>query len=493
MHNAPSNYLRIERPPDAARLRSDGAADPLPGRRRGDRRARSRPAAAASTTSSAPARCRCRPCSRSSAASRVAIPHPLAKPHPVSSRSGSACRASRSPSSISSATSAWSTAGAPLAELGFRPRFGLRDTIRAVDEPADAHVSPGSPSAPAPTVVDPCPPLPWHPDTGSVARCSHSDGNFDMCPTSHVSGRTGHPDGRRQSARPAGPAIFRAFLSEIRRQLPTDRAPRVETLMDSQVVRSRCREWHDQCFRFATARQRNRSHDQAALSTPSRPRPRDGLHRRPAVSSTSADTTAAAATAGPTAVAMATTSATATIATGPARAARRPQLHLHVQPATARRDASAPTTACAKRPASAPPTRTAPRASPATRHARRACPTTPPDDLRPDATARRTVLPGRRSARRPALHADADAQAQGCDYCDEAAAPAAGPGGHLRGCDDLQLRRRPARAGQVPLIDGTGCYTGTCFEIGLCDVRPGLRGAAARGRLPRRHRLHLGL
>ncbi len=67
-------------PAGAARLRPDGAARSTCTTSRRRSSARSRPGGAGSTTSSVQARCRCLPSSRSSAASRAAIPHPLARP-----------------------------------------------------------------------------------------------------------------------------------------------------------------------------------------------------------------------------------------------------------------------------------------------------------------------------------------------------------------------------------------------------------------------------
>ena len=123
---------------DAARLRSDGAArSTYAGRRRGDRAARSRPGGAASTTSSAPARCPLSAILASSAASRDADPAPARQAAPVA----------RVPRSGMSSF--------PVAELDFiryvcmvdgrarrgrarrsGPSYGLRETIRAVDDPA---------------------------------------------------------------------------------------------------------------------------------------------------------------------------------------------------------------------------------------------------------------------------------------------------------------------------------------------------------------------
>ena len=109
--------------------------DPRAGRRRGDRaRARAR-AAAASTTSSVRARCRCRPSCGSSAASRASIPHPFAKPLlSLAFRLGISSFPVAELDFIRYVCMVDGRRAA--AELGFRPRSGLRETIRAVDEPA---------------------------------------------------------------------------------------------------------------------------------------------------------------------------------------------------------------------------------------------------------------------------------------------------------------------------------------------------------------------
>ena len=136
VHNAPSNYLRLERPPMllgfdpmVQLIHEPDVADAIA------LRARPR-AAAASTTSSGPARCRCPRSSSELGRAAAADPAPARQAAARRSRSGSGSRASRSPSSTSSATSAWSTASRAERELGFRARATLRETIRAVDEPA---------------------------------------------------------------------------------------------------------------------------------------------------------------------------------------------------------------------------------------------------------------------------------------------------------------------------------------------------------------------
>ena len=134
VHNAPSNYLRLERPPIAARLRSDGAAHPR------------------ATTSPRRSRCALAPGRRGiynvvgpgevplSAVLRELGREPRADPAPdrqaapVARVPARASRASRSPSSTSSATSAWSTAAAPRPSSGSGPasacaRPSTRSTI----------------------------------------------------------------------------------------------------------------------------------------------------------------------------------------------------------------------------------------------------------------------------------------------------------------------------------------------------------------------------
>ena len=134
VHNAPVELPAHRAAADPARLRSDGAADPR--RRTWPRR---------SSRALAPGRrgiynlvgpgevplsvvlAGARP--RAASRSRTRWPARSCR-----SRSGSGCRASRSPSSTSSATSAWSTAGAPRPSSGSARSFGLRETIHAVEE-----------------------------------------------------------------------------------------------------------------------------------------------------------------------------------------------------------------------------------------------------------------------------------------------------------------------------------------------------------------------
>ena len=173
-------------------------------------RSRSRPAAAASTTSSAPARCRCRPSSTSSAASRD---RSRTRWQSRSCRSRSALGISSFPvAELDFIRYVCMVDGRrAAAELGFRPRFGLRETIHAVDDP---RLSPAATAA----------------ITRSAVARSHTGCSRPFTPGRGAPG----PMYSLRSASIACPAacrvrspalaIFRAFLSEILGEFPTDRA-----------------------------------------------------------------------------------------------------------------------------------------------------------------------------------------------------------------------------------------------------------------------------
>ena len=209
VHNAPSNYLRLERPPVllgfdpmVQLIHYQDIAD-------GDRAARSLPAGAGSTTSSAPVRCRCRRSSASSAVSPISIPHPMAKPLLSLAFRARACRASRSPSSTSSATSAWSTAGArtPSSDSGLSSGCGTRSTLstnRCEGPTTATDFRGGRTQGCGPTFTP-----------RAIPRVAPTPAVFTRA-------RIRTPG---VSARLPGPAIFRAFLSGFRRRFPIDRAP----------------------------------------------------------------------------------------------------------------------------------------------------------------------------------------------------------------------------------------------------------------------------
>jgi len=68
---------------------------------------------------------------------------------------------------------------------------------------------------------------------------------------------------------------------------------------------------------------------------------------------------------------------------------------------------------------------------------------------------------------------DAEAQAQGYAYCNEARTTCepALPSGSCAGDVTCNTQPPTCPAGEVPLINN-GCYTGTCNPIGTCDLAP---------------------
>ncbi len=54
-------------------------------------------------------------------------------------------------------------------------------------------------------------------------------------------------------------------------------------------------------------------------------------------------------------------------------------------------------------------------------------------------------------------------------YCQDGACVPGTCAGPAATCN---LQPPACAAGEVPLLDGTGCYTGTCFEIDLCSATP---------------------